>query len=183
MEAQLKKEYSKKWFDMILKNKDKISNFGKVGYNLLLTDEMVLNNLNENWDWYVLMNFNKNITIKKDLPKNDELIYYETKFYLLNSIFYFSYALGLDEYAKIKLNKIIHQTDLDACTFEKFKICYWVILSLNENLTLKLLKDNLEKPWCWNAICYNNLTYDCKKYINKCIKNVLLTKILKCKKH
>ena len=175
MESQLKKEYSEKWFDMILKNKDKIQKFGIVGFNLNLTNEIVLDNLNENWDWYVLMNYNKNITIKKkDLPKNyDKFNYNEINYDKIN-------------YDTINYDAINYDATPSSIYF-KFML---VLLTMNEKLTLKIIKDSLDKLkgqpegllFDWNVICRNNLEYDCKKYITKCTKNVLLMKILKAKK-
>ena len=180
MEAQIKKEYGEKWFDMILKNKDKISNFGKLGYNLLLTDEMVLNNLNENWDWYVLMNFNNNITIKKDLQKNNYIRF--PPFYDVKIVALSGEILESNKIKKITLGEIIEQMNCNVYTDVTIGSYYFSMLSMNENITLKLIKDNLDKPWYWDYFCVNEFKNDCKNYIIKCIKKVLLTKILKSKK-
>ena len=182
MEDYLKKEYSKKWFDMILKIKDKIPKFGIVGFNLNLTNEIVLDNLNEDWDWYVLMNFNKNITIKKDLPKNYFIINYGVNPSYLCFEIILSLGTNLKKIKIITSSDIIELIDSDVYNETRYKSYFWTLLSMNENLTLKIIKNNLDKSWGCNAICHNNLEYDCKNYIAKCTKNVLLTKILKAKK-
>ena len=183
MEDYLKKEYSKKWFDMILKNKDKIPKFGIVGFNLNLTDEIVLDNLNEDWDWHVLLKFNKNITIKtkKICQKIKNNIMFPLSYDVI--IFtLFGVRFNDNTIKRMTLGEIVEQMNSNILTKGSVGLYYFGMLSSNENLTLKIIKDNLDKPWNWNLLCRNNLEHDCKKYITKCTKNVLLMKILKAKK-
>ena len=67
----------------------------------------------------------------------------------------------------------------------------WRKISLNKNLTLKIILDNLDKlkelpeglTWDWDNLCVNVFETDCKNYVKNQEKKLLLTKILECKKN
>ena len=188
MEIILKNEYSEKWIKLLLDNKCKIVNFKgdvifePICFSQLLTNEIVLKNPNEKWDWDFLRRCNKNIITNKPLTKND---YCEEHF--LPVVCYWNEDLDVIYDYKHPLNLSLAEIieNIETCFDEGLGIrkkIYWKYLSLNQNLTLKLIKNNLDKPWYWYNICFCNPENDCKNYIKNGTKKILLTQILKCKK-
>ena len=200
MDIILKNEYSEKWFKMILENKEKIvdleqkTNFEIVCFNPLLTNEIILNNPNEKWDWNILKQWNKNITLMPpcSIHSIHNCNYYlECKHKYLKH-YYTSKCFPSSIEDNIIKFSLLYKTSPNEL-FEKIetkfnkelrirKKYFWRNLSANHKLTLKLIKNNLDNPWNWSFISLNNLANDCKKYINNCKKKLLLTQILKCKK-
>ena len=59
IKTYLQKEFSEKWFNFILKHRNKQLNWSNISNHPNLTMEMIQNNLDIPWEWYFI-SLNKN---------------------------------------------------------------------------------------------------------------------------
>ena len=180
-------------------------NWTYISDNFKLTVMEVVENINLPWNWFALAN-NNFLTIDfmftQTLEKNILRTMIRTNIgYHSNSTFFEFLIRNLDkpliffgeEISKKNIFREIDNVDFNYIWYNvtintpiKHVVNNphkpWEKFSENPNITLKFIKDNLDKEWDWKEIMMRHLENDFIKYANKQLKCLMVTKILSKKR-
>lgn len=179
---QINKEWSKTYWENIIKIKERYDISENNFYNLIsdnsnITWDIIKENIDKPWDWYDIKN-NPNITwdIIRCNPKELNRLWSFDSIYTKSNIApkglidlnnLVSYDSNLPNFWK----QISRKPDLTWETIKEnlYKDWDWFYLSFNPTITWDIIENNKDIPWSWYSVSKNpNITWDIvEKHIDK----------------